>query len=133
MTGWPAFLAWWVPCWAGELSQQPTCPHNAHRRRWNHQPPALSHSKQPGPLGGTVGSIGSCSLPVLIAMVILLRRRSAPDSRRPPGVRQDDPRQLDAGSDAELAVDVADVGVDRVRRHRECLGDGTVRLALGGL
>src|SRR4051812_38497081 len=33
------------------------CPHWAHRRRWNHQPPSASHSTQPGPLGGTLGSI----------------------------------------------------------------------------
>jgi|tagenome__1003787_1003787.scaffolds.fasta_scaffold20858142_1 phosphohistidine phosphatase len=33
------------------------CPHWAHRRRWNHQPPVFSHSTQPGPDGGTLGSI----------------------------------------------------------------------------
>src|SRR4051812_50204737 len=32
------------------------CPHCVQRRRWNHQPPASSHSTHPGPLGGTEGS-----------------------------------------------------------------------------
>jgi len=36
-------------------------PHLAHRRRWNHQPPEARHSRQPGPLGGTPGSIGLSS------------------------------------------------------------------------
>jgi hypothetical protein len=31
-------------CWDGELSQHPTCPQSAQRRRCTHQPPAASHS-----------------------------------------------------------------------------------------
>ena len=41
----------------GEVSQQPTCPHWAQRRRCTHHPPDASHSTQPGPLGATVGSM----------------------------------------------------------------------------
>ena len=46
-----------VACWHGEVSQQPTWPHWAQRRRCTHHPAPASHSTQPGPLGGTVGSI----------------------------------------------------------------------------
>ena len=45
-----------LACCDGELSQQPICPHWAHRRRWNHHPPAVSQSAQPLPLGDLVGS-----------------------------------------------------------------------------
>ena len=38
-------------------------PHWAQRRRWNHQPPAASHSTQPVPLGGTHGSIPDAVMP----------------------------------------------------------------------
>jgi hypothetical protein len=31
-------LAWALACWLGELSQHPTCPHAAQRRRCSHQP-----------------------------------------------------------------------------------------------
>src|SRR5687768_17894956 len=41
----------------GDESQQPTWPHRAQRRRWNHQPSVARHSTQPGPLGGTAVSI----------------------------------------------------------------------------
>jgi len=43
-----------VACCEGDVSQQPTCPHSAQRRRCTHQPPVASHSTQPVPLGGTV-------------------------------------------------------------------------------
>src|SRR5712692_5389360 len=51
-----------VACCMGEVSQQPMCPHCAHRRRCTHQPPAASHSTQPSPLGGTEGSIPGISV-----------------------------------------------------------------------
>jgi hypothetical protein len=57
MTGWPGNCACTVACCAGELSQQPMCPHWAHRRRCSHQPPVASHSTQPVPLGGIETSI----------------------------------------------------------------------------
>src|SRR5829696_3754247 len=38
------------------------CPHWAHRRRWNHQPPAASHSTHPVPLGTADGSIPATAL-----------------------------------------------------------------------
>src|SRR6516165_12421124 len=59
MSGCPVAAAWALACWDGEESQQPMCPHCAQRRKWNHQPPASSHSAQPVPLGGTVASIDS--------------------------------------------------------------------------
>ena len=43
-------------CRANESSQQPMWPQAAQRRRCTHQPPSASHSTQPVPLGGTVGS-----------------------------------------------------------------------------
>jgi hypothetical protein len=50
-------------CWLGELSQQPMCPHSAHRRRWNHQPFAdARHSTHPSPLGFEAGLIPRRSL-----------------------------------------------------------------------
>jgi hypothetical protein len=54
----------WYPCWLGELSQQPTCPHPAHRRRCSHQPGGAPprHSAQPCPLGGTSWAISGAGL-----------------------------------------------------------------------
>src|SRR5690349_24719480 len=40
-------------------------------------------------------------------------------------------RQLDAGADAELGVDVAQVGLDGLRAEHELLGDLAVRAAGG--
>src|SRR6476619_2712046 len=57
MIGWPALAACCRACWLGEESQQPMCPHCAHRRRWNHQPPLSSQSAHPVPLGGADGSM----------------------------------------------------------------------------
>src|SRR5215467_7991853 len=68
MTWCPVAFAWLVACCDGELSQQPMCPHIAHRRRCSHQPPAASHSAQPVPLGGTAGS-----MPSVIVMCCLQR------------------------------------------------------------
>src|SRR3954447_18812518 len=48
-----------VACLAIDESQQPTCPHCAHRRRWNHQPSLAVHSTQPSLLGGTEGSMST--------------------------------------------------------------------------
>src|SRR5919107_1624563 len=59
MTGCPDSPACRRACWEGEESQQPMWPQAAHRRRWNHHPPVASHSTQPGPLGGTDGSIAA--------------------------------------------------------------------------
>src|SRR6516165_4190418 len=61
MNGCPVAEACAVACCMGEVSQQPMCPHCAHRRRCTHQPPAASHSTQPSPLGGTEGSIPAIS------------------------------------------------------------------------
>lgn len=46
-------------CWGGDESRQLTWLHRAHRRRWNHQPPAASHSTHPVPLRGTSASIAA--------------------------------------------------------------------------
>jgi hypothetical protein len=62
MNGCPVAVAWALAYCMGEVSQQPMCPHCAHRRRWTHQPPAASHSTQPVLLGGTEGSIPAISL-----------------------------------------------------------------------
>src|SRR3954454_11718002 len=53
--GWPVASKCAVACLAIDESQQPTCPHCAHRRRWNHQPSLAVHSTQPSLLGGTEG------------------------------------------------------------------------------
>src|ERR1039457_2083309 len=58
----PVAAACALACCEGEVSQQPICPHWAHRRRCSHQPPAASHSAQPVPLGATVGSIPCISV-----------------------------------------------------------------------
>ena len=41
----------------GSTDPEVPCPHAVQRRRWNHQLPVVSQSAQPGPLGGTDGSI----------------------------------------------------------------------------
>src|SRR3984957_19853959 len=62
MSGCPAEAAWADACCEGDVSQQPMCPHWAHRRRCTHHPLASSHSTHPVPLGGTEGSIPAISL-----------------------------------------------------------------------
>src|ERR1700738_2167814 len=102
MTGCPVprqcALAWR----ASESSQQPMCPQAAQRRRWNHQPPARSHSAQPPPLGGPDGSM------VLATLLILARWRAAVD--RVARMTVSDSREvvIEASSDEVLDV-IADV------------------------
>src|SRR4029079_7062522 len=53
-------------------------PHWAHRRRWNHQPSLARQVAQPGPLGGTEGSIGASS----VMMATLCRPARPPAAAR---------------------------------------------------
>ena len=49
-------VVWWkcfVACRLGELSQQPTCPHDMHRRRWTQAAPIRRQSSHPCALGRT--------------------------------------------------------------------------------
>src|SRR5437588_782277 len=79
MIGCPVAAACLLACCDGELSQQPIWPQLAHLRRWNHQPPAALHSTQPGPLGGTLGSIcASAVMPRLLACVVWPASLSGP-------------------------------------------------------
>src|SRR5579872_914433 len=58
MIGCPVAAACLDACWLGELSQQPICPHSAHRRRCSHQPLGEArHSTHPSPLGFEAGLI----------------------------------------------------------------------------
>src|SRR5260370_24391265 len=91
MNGCPVAVACAVACCMGEVSQQPMCPHWAHRRRCTHQPPAASHSTQPSPLGGTEGLIPALSssliqcLPLasfsLLSIVLRCNRQPHPEPR----------------------------------------------------
>src|ERR1700737_5271753 len=102
MTGWPVARQCAVAWRASESSQQPMCPQVAQRRRWNHQPPAWSHSAQPAPLGGTDGSM------VVATLLILARWRAAADSLARMAVRDSREVVIEASSDEVLDV-IADV------------------------
>jgi phosphohistidine phosphatase len=52
------------------------CPHWAHRRRWNHQPRVFSHSTQPGPDGGTLGSMPGVAVTPSVHQPDAVRRKS---------------------------------------------------------
>src|SRR6266567_9586058 len=81
MNGCPVAEACAVACCMGEVSQQPMCPHCAHRRRCTHQPPAASHSTQPSPLGGTDGSIPAISLMSALLRILPGDREPYPEPR----------------------------------------------------
>src|SRR5216683_6811719 len=81
MNGCPVSAACAVACCMGEVSQQPMCPHCAHRRRCTHQPPAASHSTQPSPLGGTEGSIPAISDMLAFLRILPGERQPHPEPR----------------------------------------------------
>src|SRR3569833_1694520 len=91
MTGRPESRAWARACWDGEESQQPLCPHWAHRRRCNHQPPGFSHSTQPGPDGGTRGAMPGVAVTGSVHQPDGVRRKSPAGGARLPSVA---PRRL---------------------------------------
>ena len=62
--GWPVLALCFEACWFGELSQQPMCPHSAHRRRCSHHPSVAKQSTQPVLVGFAVGLIPSLKLHV---------------------------------------------------------------------
>ena len=81
ITGCPVASKCAVACWAGLLSQHPTWPHCAHRRRCTHQPPDASHSTQPGPDGATSGSMPAV---VITPECPFSGRRGTPSASAPP-------------------------------------------------
>src|ERR1700683_2896468 len=101
MIGCPVAAACLDPCWLGELSQHPMCPHSAHRRRCSHQPPDSRHSTQPVPLGGTAESIEFVMFapPALYLSTLRRSRRSSTALR---DVREPHPM----GRSAECTIEV---------------------------
>src|SRR4051812_1173691 len=73
-------------CRPGDESQQPTCPHVRHSRRWTHGVPSSRHSSQPRGVRGTTGRIRSWWVQIAVARMArgIGRARHAPSAITPP-------------------------------------------------